>query len=331
MQAIILSGGLGTRLRPLTYTRPKSLMPLSDTTILGHILRGLPKTVDKAVLACNYMIDDINRYIKENRDELPCEVVIAEEMTPLGTGGAIKNCQEHITDTFLAFNGDLVSSLDIGKFIEFHKEKGGIGAISLREVPNPTAFGIIEVDMQQRILRFKEKPKPEEVFSNLINAGCYVLEPEVFDHIAPKKAVSIEREVFPFILEKRMYGYEFKGYWIDCGTPQLYLAAQRTLLEQRGMATYQGKGVKVKKGAVVEDRSLIYDNTVLESGARVKGSVIFKGSRIGARTVVENAIIGEGCTIGDDCSIPDGCIIGDGKYLMKNTHLEKGTKIPEEA
>ena len=159
MQAIILSGGLGTRLRPLTFTRPKPLMPLYDTTILGHILKGLPKSVDRVCLASNYMIDQIREYIKEN--EFGPEVIVVEETTPLGTGGAMKNCQRYIDDTFLAFNGDLISSLDLNAFVKFHKKKGGIGSISLWEVPNPTAFGIIEVDRDQRILRFKEKPKPE--------------------------------------------------------------------------------------------------------------------------------------------------------------------------
>lgn len=326
MQAIILSGGLGTRLRPLTFTRPKPLMPLYNTTILGHILNGLPKGVDRVCLASNYMIAKIREYIE--RSEFGPEVIVVEETTPLGTGGAMKNCQRYIDDTFLAFNGDLISSLDLGAFVKFHKKKGGIGSISLWEVENPTAFGIIEVDKDKRILRFKEKPKPEEVFSNKINAGCYVLEPEVFDHIPTGRQVSIEREVFPYVLEKRMNGYPFEGFWIDCGTPELYLKAQGILLANKKKKKLLAKGVKLPKDATATNGCVVYQGASIGARVKISGSVIFPNASIGADSIIERSIIGECAKVGEGCILPPGCILGDGQELLPKTILEPGTKIP---
>jgi len=328
MQAIVLSGGFGTRLRPLTYTRPKGLIPLGETTQLGYIIDKMPDSIDRVILASNYKIDMITEWVKES--EFDKEVLVVDEPEPRGTGGAMKNSQKYIDDTFVAFNGDLVTSIDVQEFIDFHRSKGGIGSISLWEVDDPCAFGVIGVDEEFRINRFQEKPKPEEVFSNLINAGTYVLEPEIFDHMEADKKVSIERDVFPFIIDKGIYGYRFDGYWIDSGTQPLYLQAQKILLDVQGKDVYLGSGVTLGEGGEVVDSSVIYDNVSIGKGARVSGSIVYKNSRIGAGSVLEGAIIGEGCTVGENCHIPEGCILGDGKFLMDNTQLEKDTRIPLE-
>lgn len=327
MQAVILSGGFGTRLRPLTYTRPKPLMPMGETTLLGNLIKIMPKSVDKVILASNYLIDQIREYVAKN--DFGVEVVVVEEKEPLGTGGAIKNCQSEIDDTFIVFNGDLITSIDLEEFVRFHKEKGGIGTISLWEVEDPTAFGVIGTEEDGRIYKFKEKPKPEEVFSNKINAGCYVLEPEIFGHIEADKKVSIEREVFPFIIDKGLYGMPFSGYWIDSGTQPLYLGAQKILLETKGLNVYLGENVEAS-GSAVGGFSVIYDNVGIGQGCRITGSTIFPGSSIGQDTVIERSIIGEKCSIGNCCHIPRGCIIGDGYVLDDGTKLEENTRLPLE-
>jgi mannose-1-phosphate guanylyltransferase len=301
---------------------------MGDTTLIGWLIHQMPKSIDRVILASNYKIDMIKKYIEES--DFDVEVLVVDEPEPLGTGGAMKNSERYIDDTFVAFNGDLITSIDVEEFIRFHKSKGGIGSIALWEVEDPTAFGCIGIDGQQKIYKFKEKPKPEEVFSNLINAGTYVLEPEIFDHMEADKKVSIEREVFPFVIDKGLYGFHFTGFWIDSGTQPLYLQAHKILLENQGTEVYLGKDVSMGEGARVGQYSVVYEGVNIGKGASITGSVIFKGSRIGSGSVVDGAVIGERCTVGDNCVIPSGCILGDGRSLTDNTKLERDARIPQE-
>ncbi len=234
MQAVILAGGLGTRLRPLTYTTPKPLLPIMNEPMVVRLINTLPGNVDKVVLAVSYMTDRLQAYFDAH--DVGREVVLVEEKEPLGTGGAVKNVEKEIDDTFLVFNGDVISSIDLDGIVDFHKNKGGLGTISMWEVEDPTRFGIIGTDEDDRITRFFEKPKPEEVFSHWINAGVYILEPEVLDSMEPGTVISIEREIFPPLAEKgSLYGFKFRGYWLDAGTPQAYLQSHRVLLDEQDL------------------------------------------------------------------------------------------------
>ena len=180
MQVVVLAGGVGSRLRPWTSSVPKPLLPVLDKTLLEHVVSSLPADmVDEVVVAGGYKVDQIEAYFRDI--DAPFDVRIVPEDEPLGTGGALGNCRDVVSGTFACFNGDIVSSLDASTLLDLHKKNGSVGTLGLWEVEDPTRFGIVGLNDEQKITRFKEKPTPEEVFSNLINAGSYVFQDDVFD------------------------------------------------------------------------------------------------------------------------------------------------------
>ena len=229
MQVVVLAGGFGTRLRPWTYEIPKPILPMLDKTLLEHVVEVVPSDkVDEVVVAGGYKVDDIEAYFKEA--DVSYDVRIVRETEPLGTGGALGNCRDVVSGQFVCLNGDIVSSLDMQVGLDLHQKNGGIGTLALWEVEDPTRFGIVGLDDEQRITQFKEKPAPEEVFSNLINAGSYLFEDDIFDYI-PLGRSSLEREVFPVLAEERkLNGFSFDGYFIDAGTPKAGLSVLKQAL-----------------------------------------------------------------------------------------------------
>ena len=199
MQVVVLAGGFGTRLRPWTYEIPKPILPMLDKTLLEHVVEVVPSDkVDEVVVAGGYKVDDIEAYFKEA--DVSYDVRIVKETEPLGTGGALGNCRDVVSGQFVCLNGDIVSSLDMQVGLDLHQKNGGIGTLALWEVEDPTRFGIVGLDDEQRITQFKEKPAPEEVFSNLINAGSYLFEDDIFDYI-PWDAVPSSARCFPYLLK----------------------------------------------------------------------------------------------------------------------------------
>jgi len=304
MKAVILAGGLGTRMRPLTYTIPKPLIPLVGKPMITRMIEALPSSVDAVILAVSYMREALEDYFLSS----PCgrKVIVVNEPTPLGTGGAIKNVAQYLDETFIAMNGDQISSLDLKPMVRTHREKGGIGTVALWEVEDPSAFGVVELDKSTRILNFQEKPKKEEACSNLINAGYYVFEPEILDYIG-KGQVSIEREVFPAILEFGLFGHKFGGYWMDCGTRSSFLAAQSKLLELEDPAVPTLKAdanciitspnmirSTSLKGAKIGPYSCIEPGVVMQEGSEVVNSLLMKGAILETGSKVVESIIGPG-------------------------------------
>ena len=315
MKAVILAGGLGTRMRPLTYAIPKPLIPLVGKPLVVRMIESLPSSVDTVILAVSYMKEALEDYFRVS----PCgrKIIIVNETTPLGTGGAIKNVAQHLDETFIAMNGDQISSVGLKAMVRAHREKGGLGTIALWQVDDPTAFGVMEVQMDGRVVNFQEKPKLEEARSNLINAGYYVFEPDILDYIG-KGQVSIEREVFPVILDHGLFGFRFEGYWTDCGTRQNFLAAQRKLLEIENPAnppldpscviappnlirSSAMRGVRIGPYACIEE------GVDLAQGCEVGNSLVMKGARLEVGAKVLNSIVGPGKKVGKDETIMD-CI-----------------------
>ena len=185
MEAIILAGGFGTRLKPLTYTRAKSLLPILNKPMITYLIESLPKNVNKVILAVNYKKTQIEEYFKKN--DFNKEIIINDEPEPLGTGGAVKYAEKHISDSFLVLNSDIISSLNLNQMINFHNKKKSISTISLWPVENVSEFGVANVMEDGKIIGFVEKPKTEDAPSNFINAGAYLLEPEILDYIEPKR------------------------------------------------------------------------------------------------------------------------------------------------
>lgn len=325
MQAIILAGGLGTRLRPLTYTIPKPLLPILNEPMVVHLIKSLPEGVSRVVLAANYKIKQLRNFFEEH--DLGVEVVIVEEKEPLGTGGAIKNAEKYIDDTFIAANGDVISSLDMNSFTEFHEKKGGIGSISLWEVDDPTRFGIVGIDAQDNIVRFLEKPKPEEIFSNWINAGVYILEPKIFDFIEAEKNVSMEREVFPIILDEGLYGYRFKGHWIDAGTPETYIRAHQILLKNNDKEALIGENCHIAPNAKIGPCACLGNNVRVGEKTKIHNSVVLNDAQIGRNCSLKRSIIGMDTAIEDDVEVEEGAVIGNKCILKKGTKVPPGAKI----
>lgn len=311
MKALILAGGMGTRLRPLTLSTPKPLLPLLDRPMVMHIIDSLPEEVDTVVLAVSYMKDQLEEFFRRN--DCGRRVVLVNEDEPLGTGGAIRNVRQHLDDTFFCFNGDIISSLDLRDLLSFHERHGGIGTLSLWQVSDPSAFGVVGLDWD-RIIDFQEKPAPGTAISDLINAGVYVFQPELLDHIPPG-VVSLERQVFPRILGKRMHGYRFKGYWVDCGTPESYLRAQSELLEHgRALDNAHKEGAKVI-GPNYLDRTILRGCTVGPHVCALSGSSVSEGSRVERSVLMEGASVGRGCTV-RDCLLGPGAKVDDGEAVQ---------------
>ncbi len=315
MKAVLLVGGMGTRLRPLTYRVPKPLVPVMGKPLMMHVIDSLPDEVDETIVPVGYKREMMEDYLRRNPPRR--KITIVEEKEPMGTGGAVKNVEDYIDGPFLVINGDSISSLDMSRFIEYHREKKAFATISLWEVDDPTPFGVVDLDANGQIHRFQEKPSKMEAFSRLINAGAYALEYEVLDYIG-KGFVSMEREVFPRIVEKGMYGLRFDGHWIDCGTRENLLNAFWTLMRE-SIHEKVGNGLHdsgIALPAVVEDGADITDaiigpyayiskGTVVGPSTKVEGSVIYPDSRVGRGCTIKNSIIDVGVTI------PDGAIVND--------------------
>jgi mannose-1-phosphate guanylyltransferase len=332
MQAVILAGGLGTRLRPVTYFRPKALVPLLNRPMVLHILASLPREVNHVVIAASYMIEALQEFFDTHSPEI--DITIVDEEEPLGTGGALKNLEGFVEDTFLVVNGDIISSLKAEDIVAFHRKKGGIGTIALWEVENPEAFGIVALDQDGRVERFLEKPSRGEIFSKLINAGVYVLNEEVLELIPRGRAVSLEREVFPKAIERGLYGMSFQGYWADAGTLDNYLAATRILMDRKG--SQLGKGSIVHAEAGILDPVMTGASCVLRGGivgpyvctgrscdiasAKIAGSVLFDGVRVEEGVIIEDSLIGSDAAIGADSRI-QGCIVADGARIGRGSKL----------
>jgi NDP-sugar pyrophosphorylase family protein len=258
-----------------------------------------------AILAVNYGKEQLEQYFQEHESSVP--VILNPETEPLGTGGAIKNADKLINDTFIVFNGDVITSLDMPNFVNFHRKSGGIGTLALWYVKDPSRFGIIAVNDSNMITRFLEKPKPEEVFSHLINAGTYCLEPEILDLIPSGRKVSIEREIFPNILDNRLFGLEFKGYWFDAGTPEIYIETHKQMFDY-----YSKKGgLQEKLGA----------NSIVSTSARVEDSVIMgRDCTIGDNTIIGPYVfLGNSVQIGSGCSLSNA-VVHDGTTILDNVH-----------
>lgn len=325
MQVVVLAGGFGTRLRPWTYEIPKPILPMLDKTLLEHVVEVVPSDkVDEVVVAGGYKVDDIEAYFKEA--DVSYDVRIVRETEPLGTGGALGNCRDVVSGQFVCLNGDIVSSLDMQVGLDLHQKNGGIGTLALWEVEDPTRFGIVGLDDEQRITQFKEKPAPEEVFSNLINAGSYLFKDDIFDYI-PSGRSSLEREVFPVLAEERkLNGFSFDGYFIDAGTPKSWsLGVEASIAHGR----WKG-GKRVDSNWHADDSISIQGdsnvrNSMLSTGASITSAHLSKCSllnnvQVGDNSKLNETLVGRNSTIGKNCTL-DNVVVDHNSIVPDNTVL----------
>ena len=329
MQLVVIAGGFGTRLRPLTLHRPKALVPLLNRPQILYILDRLSSSVDEVIVAVNYGFAPLRDYFDAH--DVGRTVTVVEETTPLGTAGAIKNVEGHIGGTFAAFNGDVVDTLDMEAFLTFHRRHGTIASLAVWPVEDPSAFGVLALD-GDRATRFLEKPKASEAPSNLVNAGRYIFEPEVFDFIDSGREVSLEREVFPKLIFEGLYAFRYDGYWSDAGTLASYLHAQALLLEAGGAGIADdaevgraaiGKPVLIGNGCFVEGR--VGPRAVLGKGCRIGRASISESAlldhvNVDDRAEIASSIVGSGASIGEGAVVQD-TIVGDGAQVAPHARL----------
>jgi mannose-1-phosphate guanylyltransferase len=302
MKALVLIGGLGTRLRPLTYHVPKQLIPIAGKPMLYHVLDLLPPDVEEVVLATGYKADLIDAYVRAHPPRWPVRTV--PEAEPLGTGGGMRNAGDGMSDPFYLLNSDVIASADLVALASLQASRGGIGTMALAEVDDTRPYGVAALGEGDRIVGFVEKPDPEHAPSHWINAGLAVWRREVLDRIPADRPSSFEQEVVPYLLDRGLYGFRLGGYWDDAGTPERLLRSQKLLFD----AGRGGKGnlpggafgtgpVAVMSGATAFGASFgkyvtLGPRTVVEAGAHVENSVLMDEVHVEREAIVIGSIVG---------------------------------------
>ena len=321
MQALILAGGEGTRLRPLTYTTPKPVLPLAGRPHIAYIIDWLVRHgVDDVIISCGFLAEGMRKALAEPRPGV--EIRYAEEPDARGTAGAIRFAEDMLADRFLVLNGDILCDLDLTALIEQHERTGAQATIALYPVDDPTGYGLIHRHEDGEITEFLEKPEPEQIDTDEINAGAYLLERSVLDEIPPDRAVSIEREVFPRLIGKRLYGIRLEGYWIDIGTPERYLEANWDILEGRVETAVEtldqpiliGPGCEVSPDAELRPPCVLGRNCLIGPGAVIERSVLLDGCAVEENATVSNSILSSGVRVGDGAEL-EGDVIGEGELV----------------
>lgn len=313
MDVVVLAGGFGTRLRPWTEGRAKPLLPVLDKTLLERVVECVPnELIDRVVIAAGYSITEMEKFFSSS--DLPYDVIISVEDNPLGTGGAIAKSFEHLSGDgpVLILNGDLVSSVDVNQLLNYHQEKKASITLSLWHVDDPSRFGVCGLDESGMITRFQEKPEPGTEFSNLINAGCYLIERDVLESLSSKKH-SMEREVFPLIADAgKMSGLEFKGYFVDAGTPSSFIDATQVCISNKRYTVGSISNDSwfyddIISGSIISGSSVSSDVTIGD-GCEIVDCVILSGAKIGNGCKLFRCLIGESCIINNDSNISDKVI-----------------------
>jgi mannose-1-phosphate guanylyltransferase len=315
MEAIILAGGFGTRLRPFTYTRAKALLPILNKPMITYLIESLPKKVDKVILAVNYQKDQIETYFNQN--DFGKEIIVNDEPEPLGTGGAVKFAEKHITESFFVLNADVICSLNLDEMIKFHKNKRAVSTISLWPVENVSEFGVVDIQTDGNVIGFVEKPQPKDAPSDLINAGAYLLEPQILDYIEKNHLVSMEKEIFPQIIQDtgRFFGFQIKEYWIDVGRISSYIDVHALLMQRQKIVNFQGKSCIID-GEL--SSSSIGDNVIVGKDSHIISSIVFNNTAIGKGVFLKNCVIGEQCDIGANSKLTD-VALGDYEQIQQKT------------
>jgi mannose-1-phosphate guanylyltransferase len=337
VQALILAGGEGTRLRPLTSTIPKPVVPLVDRPFIAFMLAWLRgHGVDDVVLSCGHMASGVRNVLGEG-DAFGMRLRYVEEPRPLGTGGALKFAESLLDDRFLMLNGDVLTDIDLGAQIAQHERTGAVATLALVPVEDPSNYGLVRTTDDDAVTGFVEKPAPDQIDTNRISAGAYVLERAVLDMLAEGEPGSIERDVFPRLVGNGLYGYMAEGYWLDIGTPERYLAGTFDLLEgtvRSPVAERMGEGFTAVDPSVESDgriipAALVEEGCRIGAGARIGGRVVLERNvSVGAGTTIERSVVLQGAEIGENCTL-HGCIVGGGVRIGDGCVVEGLSVIGE--
>jgi mannose-1-phosphate guanylyltransferase len=341
MQAVILVGGEGTRLRPLTSTVPKPVVPLVDRPFISYMLEWLCRHgIDDVIMSCGFLASGVRNVLGDG-SAYGIKLRFVEEPDPRGTAGALKFAESMLDERFLMLNGDVLTDIDITRQIAQHERTGASATLALVPVDDPSAYGLVHLHEDNAVKDFLEKPSSDAIDTNMISAGAYVLERGILDLVPPDRNVSIEREIWPRLIGDGLYGFPSDSYWLDIGTPERYLQATFDILEGNVITAVRerlGAGyMSIASTATVLGRAI--PPAVIESGAQVAdgahvGSlvVLAEGVKVGAGSTVERSVILNGTEIGENCVLRDcivaaGCRIGSGTHVLEGAVLGEGVTV----
>jgi len=354
MKAVILVGGLGTRLIPLTINTPKAMMPVLNTPFLEYVIRRLNRhNVKEIVLAISHLAQPIKGYFGDG-SRLGVNLSYTIEETALGTAGAVKNAEKYLDEAFLVLNGDIFTDLDLTAMMDSHRQRQSLATIALTPVADPTSYGLIETDAQGRITCFLEKPGWEQVTTNMINAGTYILEPEVLSSIPPQTNFSFEHDVFPPLLERGepIYAFPSSCYWMDIGTPEKYRQLNLDLISGKSnqyhldpttgisigeQSQYHptaeitapvviGSHCSIGRNARLTGPLVIGTGSTIAEGATVEDSIIWHQVTIEAGAAVRRSFIANDCRLGAGSTV-EGSVISDNVTVAKDYHMATDSRI----
>lgn len=357
MRAVVMAGGSGSRLRPLTIERPKPMVPIVNKPAMSHILDLLKRhNITEVIITVQYLADMIQDFFGDG-SSLGMQIHYSVEETPLGTAGSVKNAQDFLDDTFLVISGDALTNFNLGKLVEYHISKGTLATLALYNLPNPMDYGVITLANDGQIVRFQEKPSRGSVMSDYINTGIYVLQPEVLDFFEPNTPFDFANDLFPMLHEQGypLYGYVSEGYWCDVGNIPEYIRANADALEGRveGLdlgrylgngiwagqdveiaptarlegPIYLGQSVQIKSGAVIYGPTVIRDYTVVDNEAHIDRSILWRNCYIGERAQISGAVILRQCSLKANATVFEGTVIGDGTIVGESAVIHPGVKI----
>jgi len=339
-KAVILVGGPGTRLQPLTHYMPKSMVPVLNKPFMEYTIAYLKQFgIEDMILALNYLPDVIQNYFGDG-SKFGVRLTYCVENSPMGTAGAVKNTEQYLSSTFIVLNGDVFTDLDIADMLAFHQNKGARATISLNWVDDPSAFGTVETDSDQGVKRFIEKPRPGEATTNWINAGTYILEPEVLGHVPANSHYMFEDGLFPRLLElgEPVYGYPYSGYWLDMGNPEKYLSLNRDLLLSKTSSPlihdsdrdriYYDQDVTIHPSAKIAAPAVIGSKCQISQGVHIKGPVVIgPDCRLEEGVSIENAVLWSDVYIGANAKLTQ-CIIGSNINIEPNSQIVNRVVTP---
>jgi mannose-1-phosphate guanylyltransferase/phosphomannomutase len=342
MKAVIMAGGEGTRLRPLTSNQPKPMMPISNRPMMEHVVELLKHHgFDDIVVTVAFQANAIRTYFG-NGSEFGVRMVYATEENPLGTAGSVRNAMDELQEPFLVISGDVLTDIDLAAVVDFHRERKGLATIGLKAMENPLEFGIVITREDGTIERFLEKPTWGQVFSDTINTGIYVLEPEIFEHIEPGKPVDFSADVFPRLLDDGipLFGYVAEGYWEDVGTLDAYIKAHQDVLDVQvaleipgfrlGDGIWLGEGSEIDPAATVDGPAIIGDYSRVEAGARLaEYTVLGSNVRVGPDSFIERSVVHDNVYLGPGVRLR-GAVVGRSSDLRRGARLEEGVVLGDE-
>jgi mannose-1-phosphate guanylyltransferase len=342
MQAVVLVGGEGTRLRPLTLSHPKPALRLVDRPFIRFMVDWLARHgVSEVVMACGFRAELLRAALGEGGGEASIRYV--EEAEPLGTAGPVRLAHEEIGlgERFLVLNGDVLTDLDLTALMSAHERSGAKATLALYPVDDPSSYGLVMKADDGAVSAFIEKPDPADTVTNEISAGAYVLERDVLELIPAGRGVSIEREVFPRLVGQGLYGHRLEGYWMDIGTPERYLQASWDILERRveteveptdaEAAILIEAGCEIDGSAAIGPRAVIGEGSVIRAGARVAGSVLDSGCTVAADARVEGAILARGVEVGPRARVAPGAVLGEGSRVAEGAAVATDARVDPEA